>query len=263
SCKKTLFDEYELTEEFVDLEIGDKVGFIASSHGNIIALKIIVEKLKNTNVKIIFHLGDIMDEHAGYLECMEYVMNEPLIKPIVGNHDLLIVNQDKVHNYEEEYLALAKRASEKFMNNRIFYDFLMNMPAKVETPYFSVVHESVKSPYYAKITKLKKKSSEYGKTPDENLEAVFNCTLPHPYFTGSDHQAYIISGSKIKRENIPPNTTVNVKGGKIISVPSVSLSKDANYTHGYCIAEILEDKSLNVSYYDLPYLLIDNNEGML
>jgi len=183
-----------------------------------------------------------------------------MIIPITGNHDLLIIHQDSVHNYESEYLRLAEIAYERLLKYPDLYKKLFNMPAKIITPFFSAVHESVKYPYYAKITKLKKKSHDYGKTPDENLEAVFYSSLSHPYFTGSDHQAYMISGAKLKRDIILPNDVLNIKGSKVVSVPSISLSKDSNYTHGYCIVTVEDDESLTVEFKDIPDILIS---GML
>jgi len=255
-------DDYEPWIEQYTAKIGDKFGIVASSHGNIIALKMITNILQRENVKQIFHLGDIMDEHAGYIECLDYVLSNPLYKSIVGNHDLLIINQDKVHNYEQEYLKLASEAFQRFKEFKTLYEKLIKLPAMIETPFFSLVHESVQYPYYAKITKLKKKSSDLGKTPDENLEAVFYSTLSQPYFTGSDHQAYIIASSKLKKEFIKPDETINVKGAKIISIPSISLSKDSNYTHGYCIAQIEEDKSISITFKDLPDMLIINTNTL-
>jgi hypothetical protein len=254
-------EEYNPAVVFLnDLQPGDKVGLVGSSHGNIIALTHITELLKKNNVKYIFHLGDIMDEHAGYIECLEYVVNEPLYKPVVGNHDLLIINKDAVHNYEKEYVKLAEKAMKKFLSNDGLYDSLMNMPSKIETNFFGIVHESVKYPYYAKITKLKKKSNVYGKTSDENLESVFNSSLGKPYFTGSDHQAYVISGVKLQKRFMLPNEKINVRGSAIISLPSVSLSKDTNYTHGFCIAECEDDKSITVEFRDLPDILINGGD---
>ena len=143
----------------LELKIGDKVGLYASSHGNIIAMKVITEYLKNAGVKCIFHLGDIMDEHAGYIECLEYILTDPMIYPIAGNHDLLIINQDNVHNYENEYLQLAEVAYKKLLDHPELYQKIFYLPAKIETQFFSLVHESVQHPYYAKITKLKKNST--------------------------------------------------------------------------------------------------------
>jgi hypothetical protein len=254
-------ERYIPTIQQVNLNIGDKVGLYASSHGNIIAMTRITELMfEQENVKCIFHLGDIMDEHAGYVECLEYVLNHDKIYSIVGNHDLLIINKDEVHNYEKEYMKLAEKAYQKFKKHKGLKQKLLALPSKIETPFFSIVHESVQSPYYAKITKLKKKSNIYGKTPDENLFAVFNSMLAHPYFTGSDHKAYIVGGSKLRKEFIKPNTTIRAKGSKIISVPSLSLSKDFNYTHGYCVLTVEDDKSLTVDFKDLPDILINGGE---
>jgi len=257
---KKKVQRYIPTEEFVDLSPGDKVGIYGSSHGNIIALKKITEIMIKDGAKYVFHLGDIMDEHAGYIECFDYVINHDIIKPVVGNHDLLIVNKDEIHNYEQEYIDLALKAEKHFNRDSQYINALMNMPSKITTPFFSLVHESVEFPYYAKITKLKKKSSVYGKTPDENLDAVFNSTILHPYFTGSDHKSYIINTVKLKKKEILPNTQLKIKGAAIVSVPSVSLSKDKNYTHGYCMVECNEDKSIKIEFFDLPEMLIENGE---
>ncbi|MBP7653341.1 metallophosphoesterase [Candidatus Dependentiae bacterium] len=244
----------------VDLNIGEKAGIYASSHGNIIALERITNIMLRKNVKHIIHLGDIMDEHAGYIECLDYIFKNPVIKSIVGNHDLLIVKQDEIHNYEKEYIELAENAYQKLINHPDLYSKLFKLPSKIDCTYFSAVHESVQYPYYAKITKLKKKSSEIGKTPDENLEAIFNSSLEHPYFTGSDHQAYVINSSKLRKDFIKPGDKINVKGSKIISVPSISLSKDPNYTHGYCILTVEEDESLTIEFFDLPDILFSSDD---
>lgn len=255
---------YHVSEKAVELNQGDTVGFIASSHGNIIALKKITRLLeKKHEIKYIFLAGDIMDEHAGYRECLEYALDHPLIEPVVGNHDLLIIKEDKIHNYEPEYLKLAESAYVHLNKKRKLIKRLLQLPSRINTPFFSVVHESVKYPYYAKITKLKKKTHTFGRTPDENLEAVFNSTLNHPYFTGSDHQGYVIDSVLLKKRYILPDESVTIKGSKIISIPSASLSKDPNYTHGYCSAVIEDDLSVTVTFHDIPDLLVEMAENSI
>ncbi|HOK41035.1 MAG TPA: metallophosphoesterase [bacterium] len=236
-----------------DINIGDKVGIIASSHGDISALKKVVEYLiEKKEVKIIFHAGDIMDEHGGAIECLVEVLENKYIYPVLGNHDLLILNKDYIHNYVDSYLELAKKTYNKIIETPELVSKILEIPVKIDTNYFSIVHESVDPPYYAKLTKKKKKHHELGQSVDENIYAVFSGALKHPYFIGSDHSAYILDTKNYLRpKHIKPDTKITVSGSKVISIPSISISKDKYYNCGGVVATINNDNSLTLEFFDL------------
>jgi len=112
---------YDPVVKFINTEIGKKYGVVGSTHGNVIAYKKIIDELYNLhNVEMIFHSGDIMDGHGGYIETMELTMNDPRIEPVAGNHDLLLINADEIHNYGDEHLVMANKAWEKLRNDPNF-----------------------------------------------------------------------------------------------------------------------------------------------
>jgi predicted phosphodiesterase len=250
---KIKFQEYFFKYQRIDdLYPNDTVAIIASTHGDITAYKKILDYLEERKCKMIFHAGDIMDEHGGAVECLVETLENPKIYPVLGNHDLLILKKDYIHNYMDNYISLAKVAYNKILKTPDLEKKVMEIPIKIDTKYFSIVHESVDSPYYAKLTKKRKKNHQFGQSVDENAAAVFSGSLKHPYFIGADHAGYIIDAKNMTYPRyLKPGTKFDIFGSKIISVPSVSLSKDANYQSGCVIVKINENGSLNIEMVNL------------
>lgn len=250
---KIKFQEYSFKYQRIDdLYPGDMVGIIASTHGDIDAYKEILRYLESRNCKMVFHAGDIMDEHGGSIECLAETLENPKIHPVLGNHDLLILRKDYIHNYMDEYIKLANNAYNSILKHPDLEKKITNIPIKIDTKYFSIVHESVDAPYYAKMTKKRKKTHQFGQSVDENAYAVFSGSLKHPYFIGSDHAGYIIDSKNMTYPRfLKPDTVLNISGSKIISVPSVSLSKDSNYKSGCCVVRINDDASIKVEMINL------------
>lgn len=245
-----------------DIYPGDIIGIIASSHGDINALNYMIEYLRGRGTKKIFHAGDIMDEHGGASECLAVTLENPDIYPVLGNHDLLILKKDYIHDYMEEYIKLANRTYNKIIEIPDLVEKILNIPVKIDTNYFSIVHESVDPPYYAKLTKKRKKNHQFGQAVDENVFAVFSGSLKHPYFIGSDHSGYIIEPENpLKLKYLKPGEILNVIGSKVISVPSISIPKDRYYNCGSILLTINNNASLTIEMINLDNITTYKRTG--
>lgn len=104
-----------------------KVGFVSDVHGNLFALKSVLEEIKDLDK--IFCSGDLV----GYNPFPNEVINlirEKNISSVLGNHDLGVLNSETTgFNYE------AKKAIEWTINElgNDELSFLRNLPKKIET----------------------------------------------------------------------------------------------------------------------------------
>lgn len=254
----SIFSEYKKPEfkpgeptriEKVILDKGDKFAILASTHGNFKIYKESIEYFRNLGAEFFFHAGDITGEFNGPAECIEICNKMPNFYAVLGNHDLLALGYDYIYTYDE----IIKRTGEesaKLLSEPVM-SILRNIPIKIETPFFNVVHESVSPPYYAQRSKKRRKSSEWsiGSSSDENTTAVCYGRLDKIHFIGSDHAAYIIHAQPMLKIMKPrPGDELIAPLRSVISAPSVSFSRDSDYDSGGIFGEILDNGSLKLKF---------------
>ncbi len=73
-----------------------KIGVISDVHGNLQALQVALQFLKEQNCQEIIHTGDVVDIGANSLECLQLLLQNG-VKCVLGNHDIDFVNRNSTY----------------------------------------------------------------------------------------------------------------------------------------------------------------------
>ncbi len=73
-----------------------KIGVISDVHGNIQALRVVLDYLKNNGCQEIIHTGDVVDIGANSRECLDLLLQNNVLC-IMGNHDRNFVLNETAH----------------------------------------------------------------------------------------------------------------------------------------------------------------------
>lgn len=232
----------------VILDAGETFGVIASTHGDSLAHQAMLDELERRGARVVFHAGDITGEAEDPTGCVLKSMG-PNRHCVQGNHDVLAVGEEHVHEYDPLVRRTAEFTARDLTHEAA--DLLRKAPARVETPHLVIVHESVDPPYYAKRSKKRRKTHGWdsGSSADENTTAVCYGRVDRPHFIGSDHAAYAIVGEPMLKIWKPrPGDEVIVPRCSVISVPSVAFSRDEDYDCGGILGSVLEDGRLKLRF---------------
>jgi hypothetical protein len=235
-------------QERVMLDAGETFAVVASSHGDSLAHQAILDELERRGARVIFHAGDITGEAVDPTGCV-LKSTGPNRHCVQGNHDVLAVGEEHVHQYDPRVKLTAEFTARDLSPEAASQ--LRNAPARVETPFLAIVHESVDPPYYAKRSKKRRKSHGWdtGSSADENTTAVCYGRIDRPHFIGSDHAAFAIVGEPLLKIWKPrPGDAVVVPRCSVISVPSVAFSRDPDYDCGGILGTVLDDGRLSLTF---------------
>jgi len=244
-----------LNAEERHLDIGDRFAIIASVHGAYHHLKHVVKILANEGITEIFIAGDLTGECGGSLTSLLFARQAGL-HVVLGNHDLMVFSQDDYHMYRDDLMAIAERLNDDIDHQPGLRNYLNNLPVIIRTPFFSVVHETVREPYYARQGKRKKKyyTWSHGAQPDENSYDICYNRISHPYFIGSDHIAYVMKKDKqigVSQVNVVGGDECELQGAAVVSVPSLVFPRDEKFSSGYVVGQVGPSGELNLRFINL------------
>jgi predicted phosphodiesterase len=240
--------EPERTDQVL-LSHGAIFGVVGSTHGDAPAHAEMIELLLSLGAADIFHCGDITGEMTEPEECVRFSLQGRGRHCVQGNHDVLAVGKEHIHTYDE-YVTRTAQCSARDLSDEA-RELLANAPARIETPFFTIVHESVSPPYYAKRSKKRRRNHgwDIGSTADENTTAVCYGRIDRPHFIGADHAAYIIDASpRLKVTRPRPGEEVTLPRKCVVSVPSVTFSRDDDYNCGGILGVVLPDGLVKVRF---------------
>lgn len=86
----------------------EKLGIISDVHGDLPALKAVLEYLESQNCKEIIHTGDAVDIGPHSRECLELLLSSGVLC-LLGNHDKDFVRNNAVHGPLSHVSAAHKR----------------------------------------------------------------------------------------------------------------------------------------------------------
>lgn len=212
---------------------------VASSHGDAGALVEAARRLREKGASRIFHAGDILGEAGDALAALKAASE---MECVLGNHDLLVLGGDEVHEYDEKTLRSARAARKSLAGSPEKHATFRELPHRILTPAFVVVHESVAPPYYARRTKRRRRSYgwDVGSTADENTSAVCYGRIDRPHFIGSDHLPYIIRshpGTGFRIERPREGERIPLPPRSVVSLPSLYAPRD-EFGVGYVLADL-------------------------
>lgn len=73
-----------------------KIGVFTDTHGNLLALKVMLDYFEKEGCEEILHLGDVIDIGPHSKQCFDIITQHPNITCILGNHDRNFVLRDPI-----------------------------------------------------------------------------------------------------------------------------------------------------------------------
>ncbi len=124
-----------------------KLGVITDIHNNLVALKVIVEKLQELQCDKIICCGDIIGIGPYPEETVQYLMQIPNLIAVRGNHEKYLLDEMPTEYPNEEHMGYEEMKHHKWEHSLLSkesVDFLRNLPYKVciksESYTLSVLH---------------------------------------------------------------------------------------------------------------------------
>ena len=106
-----------------------RLAVFSDIHGNLEALESIYTDIKKQNVDEIIYLGDVIGLGPQFRECLDFIMNHPDIKMVLGNHE----ERQKI--YTEDDFNMEGHVHHRYIHNRLTkeqLDFINNLPIYLE-----------------------------------------------------------------------------------------------------------------------------------
>lgn len=112
-----------------------KLGIISDTHGNLPALKIMLQKFKDMGCDEVLHLGDVMGIGAFAKECLDLLIAQN-VTMIKGNHELLyLVGIDNLRFPMPEPMASHHKQVHAFLSDR-YRQMIKDQPFFIRRNYF-------------------------------------------------------------------------------------------------------------------------------
>ena len=109
-----------------------KLAVFSDIHGNYEALEAVYNDIKKQNVDEIIFLGDAIGIGPQPIKCLEFIMNHPDIKMILGNHEARQMKEFNIDFYQEgnrHHLWVHKKINKDHM------DFINKLPFSILKEY--------------------------------------------------------------------------------------------------------------------------------
>jgi len=121
-----------------------RYGVFSDVHGNYEALKAVLSFYRKNGVENFICCGDIVGYGPQPLECTEEIMGLRSLVAVVGNHDAAAVGRMELRWFNANACWAIDFARKKLTGKAM--DFLVRLPERVETDFFTMVHGSPRKP---------------------------------------------------------------------------------------------------------------------
>lgn len=121
-----------------------KYGIFSDVHGNLEAFKVVLDFYARQGIKKLFFCGDLVGYGPNPLECIMLASSIENLTLVAGNHDAAVVGKMKVKWFNDNAASAIEFARSKLTGFAM--NFLYNLPLRVETPHFTMVHGSPGKP---------------------------------------------------------------------------------------------------------------------
>jgi predicted phosphodiesterase len=210
-----------------------RIGIISDIHGNLPALKVILNKFEEEKCDYIYCLGDAIAIGPFSGECIELLLGLPNVKFIMGNHEEYFVQG--VSNIATNSMSQGEKIHQAFIADTLteeLRDIISKFPYSIEE---NIESSKILFTHYAlnhKENCKAFKSIEKNITV-ESMDKLFEEVDADLIFFGHEHKS------------------CNIKGKRhYVNVGSSGCTKD-DVTH--CTIVDLKDKSYNINVYKMKY----------
>jgi len=225
-----------------------KYGIISDIHGNLEALNVVLEELKNVD-KIIC-LGDIVGYGPLPNECIDKVRSLGGLN-IVGNHDLASIGWKEISWFNE----YAQRAILWTMEtlSKENKQYLASLPEIIEEKDFIMVHGSLWDYTDEYITGVKKANKSFKLLKERNLLLVGHTHLPTLFLKKENYPIYLI--------RLANNDTIKISNDTklIINVGAVGQPRDGDPRASF---GVFDTDTKEIRIYRVPYNITKTQELM-
>lgn len=173
-----------------------KIGIVSDIHGNVIALKAILNHLKNENYDYIYFLGDTIAIGPFPKECIELILSLPNAKCVLGNHEEYFINgvlEDSSYPMSEgekkHQLWVSSVLSDTIKENIRKFPYMIN--ETIEGIRVSFLHYGLHNNTIKKTFKNIEKNITC-----ETMDDLFDNIDADVIFYGHEHSSSNIKGKK-------------------------------------------------------------------
>jgi diadenosine tetraphosphatase ApaH/serine/threonine PP2A family protein phosphatase len=225
-----------------------KYGIISDIHGNLEALKVVIEELREVNQ--IICLGDIVGYGPLPNECIDEIRRVSNLN-IVGNHDLASIGWKDISWFNE----YAKRGIIWTMDTltKENKEYLSSLPEIIEEKDFIMVHGSLDDYTDEYITGVKEASKSFELLKEKNLLLVGHTHSPLLFLKKEHHPIYPIRLGDKDTIKILPNVKL------IVNVGAVGQPRDGDPRASF---GIFDTDTQEIKIYRVPYNIRKTQELM-
>ena len=210
-----------------------KIGLISDIHGNLPALKVILDKFKKEECDYIYCLGDIIAIGPFSKECIELLLTLPNIKFVMGNHEEYFVKG--ILNVSSESMSEGEMQHQIWTANSLndeIREIMCKFPYLIQETIEGI---NVAFMHYALTDKENNKTfkSLEKNVTEESMNNLFKEVDVEVIFLGHEHNASNITGEK-----------------HYINIGSSGCTKE-DITH--CTIVEFEDQNYDIKVHEMKY----------
>ena len=173
-----------------------KIGLISDIHGNLLALKVILDKFEKEECDFIYCLGDTIAIGPFSKDCIELLLTLPNIKFVMGNHEEYFVKG--ILNVTFESMSEGEKQHQSWIANSLNHEIketLYKFPYLIEE---TIEGTNVAFMHYALNNKEDNKTfkSIEKNVTEESMNNLFKEVDADVIFYGHEHNASNIIGEK-------------------------------------------------------------------
>lgn len=199
------------------------IALIADIHGNLEALQAVLKDIKKQGITKVYCLGDYIDYGAKPEEVVVLTKEFPAV---LGNHDAALFNTEVLKWFNDTAIESSKFSRKSLSKES--KDFIKNLPLKLETKEFYMVHALPPESFEDYITECKK----------TQLAEAFSSFSQRVCFVGHTHVfgTYVLTPRKqIKKLSLTRSCKLQPRYKYIINVGSVGQPRDGDNRAGYLL----------------------------
>lgn len=198
-----------------------ELAVISDIHGNLQALKAVLEDIRNRGIREVICLGDVVGYGGNPAECIDLIRSCG-IETIKGNHDEMVSGLPVIGMVREGIIESTRISRTQLKADQL--QWLRNLPMKLEGDGYQAVHSSLYQPEHW----------NYVLRPDAAFLSMSKQTKSLCFIGHTHRPAFWVEG---KEQTIEPTVIEDIKPGlkHVINVGSVGQPRDYDERACYVI----------------------------